>query len=102
MALQLSDRVTPSAEQVTQPLRHPWVDTAGRLSWPALDAWSPARSRLADLVGNAVSGLSGHAARTGNGPAPSHAGGLFRTVGGSRAGRGFLGCFFAVPRGRRH
>ena len=26
------------------------------------------------MVGNTISGLSGHAARTGNGPAPSHAG----------------------------
>ena len=49
---------------MTQPLRHPWVDTAGRLSWPALDAWSSNRSRLAALVAEATSSLSGQPARS--------------------------------------
>ncbi len=48
---------------MTQPLRHPWVDAAGRLSWPALDAWSGGRSRLAALVAEATSSLSGQPAR---------------------------------------
>lgn len=44
---------------VTQPLRHPWVNMEGRMSFPSLDAWTPGRSRLAAVVADAQKGLWG-------------------------------------------
>ncbi|BDA45046.1 probable vacuolar protein sorting-associated protein 37A at C-terminar half [Coccomyxa sp. Obi] len=58
------------ALSVTHPIRHPWVDSAGRLSFPALDGWAPGRSRLAAVVAEASTNLSGHPARTDASPSP--------------------------------
>ena len=54
--------------------RHPWVDTAGRLSFPALDRWAPGQSSLARVVTEATGSLSGQTARADSSPSPSRSG----------------------------
>jgi hypothetical protein len=44
---------------VTHPIRHPWVDAAGRLSFPSLLHWAPSQSSLVAVVAEALSELSG-------------------------------------------
>ena len=56
------------------PYRHPWVDSAGRLSFPALDRWAPGQSSLAHVVTEAASSLSGQTARADSSPSPSRSG----------------------------
>ncbi|EIE21111.1 hypothetical protein COCSUDRAFT_67088 [Coccomyxa subellipsoidea C-169] len=58
------------ALSVTHPIRHPWVDSAGRLSFPALDGWAPGRSRIAAVVAEASTSLSGQPARSDASPSP--------------------------------
>ena len=50
--------------QVTHPLQHPWVNASGKLTFPALDLWSPQRSRLVAVVQEAFSALSGQPLRS--------------------------------------
>ena len=56
------------------PCRHPWVDSAGRLSFPALDRWAPRQSSLAQVVSEATSSLSGQPAGADSSPSPSRSG----------------------------
>lgn len=58
------------ALSVTHPIRHPWVDSAGRLSFPALDGWASGRSRIAAVVAEASTSLSGQPARADASPSP--------------------------------
>lgn len=51
---------------VASPVRHPWVDAIGRLSFPTLDRWSGSTMRLAAVVSEAMQGL---ASGTGSGQA---------------------------------
>lgn len=44
---------------VTHPIRHPWVDAAGRLAFPSLQHWVPSQSSLAAVVAEALSELTG-------------------------------------------
>jgi ESCRT-I complex subunit VPS37 len=50
-------------------VRHPWVDSIGRLSCPLLDRWGSSGMRLAAVVAEAYKGLGGSPA-----PAPTKAG----------------------------
>ncbi|KAK9805423.1 hypothetical protein WJX73_004126 [Symbiochloris irregularis] len=45
--------------QVTHPIQHPWVNSAGRLSFASLDRWNPGHSRLASVVQEAYAALTG-------------------------------------------
>lgn len=54
------------ALSITSPVRHPWVDGVGRLSFPMLDRWGSPGIRLAAVVSDAFKGLGGTAA-----PVPS-------------------------------
>ncbi|CAK0784324.1 hypothetical protein CVIRNUC_007528 [Coccomyxa viridis] len=60
---------------VTHPVRHPWVDSAGRLSFPALDRWAPGQSSLALVASEAASSLSGQPTRADSSASPSRPGG---------------------------
>ena len=55
------------ALSITSPVRHPWVDSIGRLSFPLLDRWGAPSVRLAAVVADAFKGLGGAPA-----PLPSH------------------------------
>ncbi|KAL4458438.1 hypothetical protein ABPG75_013303 [Micractinium tetrahymenae] len=57
------------ALSITSPVRHPWVDSIGRLSFPLLDRWAAPSIRLATVVADAFKGLGGQPAL-----APSKAG----------------------------
>ncbi len=50
------------ALSITSPVRHPWVDSIGRLSFPLLDRWGPPSTRLATVVADAFKGLGGQPA----------------------------------------
>ena len=50
------------------------MDTAGRLSFPALDRWAPGQSSLARVVTEATGSLSGQTARADSSPSPSRSG----------------------------
>jgi ESCRT-I complex subunit VPS37 len=56
------------ALSITSPVRHPWVDSIGRLSFPLLDRWGIPTVRLAAVVADAFKGLGGTPA-----PLPSRA-----------------------------
>jgi ESCRT-I complex subunit VPS37 len=56
------------ALSITSPVRHPWVDGIGRLSFPLLDRWGAPTVRLAAVVADAFKGLGGTPA-----PLPSRA-----------------------------
>lgn len=56
------------ALSITSPVRHPWVDSIGRLSFPLLDRWGAPAVRLAAVVADAFKGLGGTPA-----PLPSRA-----------------------------
>ena len=58
------------ALSITSPVRHPWVDSIGRLSFPMLDRWGGSNVRLAAVVAEAFKGLGGSPVA-----APSKAGG---------------------------
>ena len=58
------------ALSITSPVRHPWVDSIGRLSFPLLDRWGGPNVRLAAVVADAFKGLGGQPAL-----APTKAGG---------------------------
>eukprot|EP00884_Botryococcus_braunii_P002496 jgi/Botrbrau1/12247/Bobra.0361s0010.1 len=49
----------PPLLSLTNPLRHPWMQANGRLSFRNLDQWSYPRSRLANVVQEVFAGLSG-------------------------------------------
>ena len=50
------------ALSITSPVRHPWVDSIGRLSFPLLDRWGGPNVRLAAVVADAFKGLGGQPA----------------------------------------
>lgn len=50
------------ALSITSPVRHPWVDSIGRLSFPLLDRWGGPGIRLASVVADAFKGLGGQPA----------------------------------------
>ena len=52
------------ALQVTHPIQHPWVNNAGRMSFPSLDRWNPSHSRLAPLFQEAYAALTGQPFRS--------------------------------------
>ena len=54
------------ALSITSPVRHPWVDAVGRLSFPLLERWGAPNVRLAAVVADAFKGLGGTPA-----PAPA-------------------------------
>ena len=62
---------------VTHPIRHPWVDTAGRLSFPSLLHWVPSQSSLVAVVAEALSELSGLQHAGPQSPQPSSSGEAF-------------------------
>ena len=62
---------------VTHPIRHPWVDTAGRLSFPSLLHWVPSQSSLVAVVAEALSELSGLQHAGPQSPQPSSSGVAF-------------------------
>ena len=57
--------------QVTHLVQHPWVTPSGRMNFPALEHWSPQRSRLVAVVQEAFSALSGQPLRS---PSPHRPG----------------------------
>ena len=59
---------------VTHPIRHPWVDAAGRLSFPSLLHWVPSQSSLVAVVAEALSELSGLQHAGAQSPQPSSSG----------------------------
>lgn len=59
---------------VTHPLRHPWVDAAGRLSFPSLLHWVPSQSSLVAVVAEALSELTGLQHAGPQSPQPSSSG----------------------------
>lgn len=44
---------------VTHPIRHAWVDPAGRLAFPSLLHWAPSQSSLSGVVSEALAELTG-------------------------------------------
>ncbi len=44
---------------VTHPIRHAWVDTAGRLAFPSVLHWVPSQSTLSAVVSEALAELTG-------------------------------------------